>query len=77
MKEEKVDKEGVTPYLKELKAELDVSGVSSHDLNYYNLLKNPRPVAEENSEAEILELIDQMLEDSKEFFETVDKEAEN
>ncbi|WP_431803609.1 hypothetical protein [Halobacillus andaensis] len=70
MKEEDFDKESITPYLTELKAELDVSGVSSSDLNYFNLIRNPRAVAEENSEQEITELINQMLDDARDFFET-------
>ncbi|WP_101842697.1 hypothetical protein [Halobacillus sp. Marseille-P3879] len=70
MKEEDFDKESITPYLTELKAELDVSGVSSSDLNYFNLIRNPRAVAEENSEQEITELVNQMLDDARDFFET-------
>ncbi|MCP3029017.1 hypothetical protein [Halobacillus sp. A5] len=73
IKDDDLDKQTITPYLKDLKSELDISGVSSKDLNYFNLIRNPRGVAKENTEAEMSELIDQMLEDSKEFRETTEE----
>ncbi len=76
IKQEEINEEALTIHLEGLKKELDISGVSTQHLNYYNLLRNPKAISEENSEQEIFSLIEDMLKKSESFREFTVEQVE-
>lgn len=56
--------------------QLNATGVSSTTLNFYNLIRNPNAVFKNNSKSDILELINNLKEDSTDLYDKLYEKRE-